>query len=439
MELENENTISVPDPTDVRVTNDGTPFMDYVREWWSDGKLFYNDMGDGSPVGAGLNERQMRRRLVHFGVCDKKPRGQPTSEVDAIIALIEIHRGVQGACELPLFPAPIVEHEGARLLNTSMVSPVTPLQYNQGMPPATKEFLEGFFEPESLRFFLAWMARFYKGAVARQPTRGQCLFIAGPPGTGKNMIAEVLIGGLVGGGADASDVLITGSQYTDTIMRKPVWWIHDAHVSEYAKVAYTTRMKQAVANNTFSYNAKYGARFEAPWKGRLVITCNEDPASMSAAPDTDSGTLDKSSFLRVKPGAPLPRPVLLRRIREELRGFAAWLMSHEDKDLPTDPRLGIKSYHDPFVLENAHAGSPLRMVSEALELWRMEQFAAPKPLGLTEFDTRLSAIVKDLMEEGICSRMTPGNLNRDIMRAMKIGVVPWLKRGNGAEIKVTRN
>ena len=104
-----------------------------------------------------------------------------------------------------------------------------------------------------------------------------------------------------------------------------------------------------------------------PWAGRVVVTCNADPESIRILPDIEISMLDKISLFRIRSAlhdftdAP-------ERISEELPSFARWLLDYRiPEHCRGGARFGVRSYHDPSLLETARQSGQTAGFIELLE------------------------------------------------------------------------
>lgn len=307
-------------------------------------------------------------------------RGETCSEVDLVENDIKLNRKVEEVAPLIHFPQGIVMLEGKRYLNIATNKVVQP------SPPVTKgpmTFLDGrqyfpflyeylktmFVNPEEtqdyscdpqLEYLLAWIAHFYRGALELTPKQGQALVIAGAVGKGKGFFSSGFLGPLMGGSADASAHLTGGatSQWTQTLA-VPVWCVDDqmANGDFHAHKQFSARIKKYVASPAMEWNAKFKVVKQTPWFGRIVVTCNTDSESLRILPDMDMNTLDKIMLLKTSEHKVRfkEREENAAIVNAELPFFARFLL---DWVFPNhvlgERRFGVRSYHHPELLEEAH-------------------------------------------------------------------------------------
>lgn len=201
-----------------------------------------------------------------------------------------------------------------------------------------------------LVLLLSWLSYFYKqGVFRRQMTQpGQALILAGGVGKGKTFFAEQIVGNLMGGAQEASDYFIDGTSFTDDITNKPVLLIDDkaCDTDSRTRSKFTMRVKALVAKAKIRHHAKFQTPVEIPYRGRLIICCNDDPQSLSVLPNLDAATSDKIIMLRLA-NARYQFDSFERNaqwIAEELPYFARFLIEWETPEEMRNDRYGVKAF-----------------------------------------------------------------------------------------------
>lgn len=304
------------------------------------------------------------------------------SEADRTLHKIRETRRIDKA-----FPVLFSDKETSRLgaelvLNISRVKPVTfvdqPVAWGEGFPWLA-EFLDHFLDDDknAKPHLYSWIHRLYKSAVDNNLTQGHAIFIAGGVGRGKSLFSNVIIGGLMGGIADASDFLLGNSNWNAELLHVPIWIVDDAKsTTNYQKhQMWTAMIKKSVSNTRHPYNVKYRDTATVDWKGRIICSLNDDPESIRQIPHTDGSILDKIMLFQAtdaKPDFP-PNSVLEATIRSELPYFARWVLDYQiPEEIHGGNRFGIKSYHHPVLLEETRAMSQTQSFREVIDSWRHE-------------------------------------------------------------------
>ena len=210
----------------------------------------------------------------------------------------------------------------------------------------------------------------------RQLTQpGQALILAGGVGLGKSFFAEQIVGNLMGGTQEATNYFIEGSQFTDDLTNKPVLLIDDkaCDTDSRARAKFTMRVKALVAKAKITHHAKFQTPVEVPYRGRLIICCNDDPQSLTVLPNLDAATSDKIIMIRLS-------NVKFRFdsfeqnakwISRELPHFARFLIGWKIPEAISDDRYGVKAFqHESMkqaVAEHGVANTVVEILSKVFE------------------------------------------------------------------------
>jgi hypothetical protein len=116
--------------------------------------------------------------------------------------------------------------------------------------------------------------------------------------------------------------------------------------------------------------AKYADAVTLPWAGRIILSLNDDPNSMSVLPTMDSSNRDKIMAFKVAQ-APFkfpPKRELEATIDEELPAFAKFLIDWKPpQGVIDDDRFGVKSFIDRSISYAAYDNSSRSQVAELID------------------------------------------------------------------------
>jgi hypothetical protein len=343
---------------------------------WYDGKSYWYQSADEKWEARA--EKEMGRWLkVEQDLSADKEKNATFSEVEHALHMIDQHRRVIGAAPFVYLPAGMIEFMNKRVLNTARVKPVMPADgvddWADGFPWIAG-FFESFFDnDDQLLFFLAWLKRFYCGALEGIPKQGQALFIAGEPGQGKTLLSNRIISGLVGGHQDASQFLLGASAFNKELFHHGLWSVDDATPGDTAADhrKFSSLLKKVTANTTFEYHAKFQDSVMVEWTGRVIITGNLDAESLRILPDLDTSILDKIMLFRAATcdKAFPDRQILQTTITRELPSLAAWLVAFEipEECISPQQRYGVKSYHHPDLQSAAGESTDAAVLDEIIQ------------------------------------------------------------------------
>jgi len=134
----------------------------------------------------------------------------------------------------------------------------------------------------------------------------------------------------------------------------------------------TELIKRGVANPKIQFMAKYADAVTLPWAGRIILSLNDDPNSMSVLPAMDSSNKDKLMAFKVceQPFTFPPKAELEALIKAELPYFAKWLMDWKPpQEVLDDDRFGVKSFIDKSISYAAYDNSSRSQVSELVDFF----------------------------------------------------------------------
>ena len=180
-----------------------------------------------------------------------------------------------------------------------------------------------------------------------------------------------VLGALFGGGIKASEYLCGKNDWTDYLFEYGMWLVDDEAPNESAAMhtAFTAKLKEHVANDTFLITGKFKKSGRAFWRGRISITLNDDPVSMRLLPDLDMSIKDKLMIFKCSPDYDFKADTK-DLIRAELPYFARWLLDHDIPKTMRDVRFGVKAYINKSLENLALADSRYSHIAELLSMFR---------------------------------------------------------------------
>jgi len=346
-----------------------------AAKFYTDGKAYYT-----KPNGEwiGLSREDAKLQLKVMGVSDQKRKGQNASDVDAVLAHIQIQRRVTAAVPVLYRDTDIEEIGGERYLNLNTRQAMQPAaDGDPNLWPWIHNFVENAFDG-GRDHFLGWFKHVYESALRKDLQPGQVIVIAGDAHTGKSFINRWMIGAALGGSVNATQVLMRQSSFNKQAGEVGLWRVDDAPTDgdPRDKRRFTQALKEHAANPTLLYHPKFRDAIELPFLGRVVITMNIDPESLALLPAMDSSFADKVMLFRLRDGfVPKFKRTTTEnesQILSELPHFLRWLLNWEPpKEVinRSKPRYGVKPFHHPKLVEESHAESVEYSVQELLEPW----------------------------------------------------------------------
>jgi hypothetical protein len=339
-------------------------FFDSQRFW------FKGPRGDWNP----MNREDLRNKLnVDHGLSNVVRRGEP-SQVNAALNTIVQMKLVDGVFPCLYSNEDVVESRDRTYLNISRVK----LTVAQKAPavwgtdfPWISSYLDQLFDKEQRDIVLSWIHHFYSSAAAGRLRNGLGLFVAGPPGSGKTFLSNVLISKLMGGSQEVSTFILGKTDFI-TAHESPVWTIDDAVASSDSKrhSVYSQIVKKVIANFSIPYHPKGKDAVDKEWLGRLIVTLNDDPESIQMLPTVEHSILDKVLFVKANKTT-VDFTNSDRIVERELPAFAAFIRDWKiPEGIEGDWRFGIKAWQHPELLQSAKQSSNTAGLVELLDLWR---------------------------------------------------------------------
>jgi hypothetical protein len=334
-----------------------------------------------------LTKDDLILRFKSMGLATRPGKGEVMSESEEMLLAVQRLNHVDLAAPVVFDKRDIIDYKGVRILNVSTVTPMSSMDSEEieARCPWLIEFCTRLWDPVPSpcgvlphEFFLSWLKRFWQSSLSGTPLPGQALIISGPVDRGKSLLGTVILPMIMGGsGADAGAYLIGSDRFNRDICAAGVWTIDDnkSAATRGDHLRFGEALKKLVAVPEVIYRPMRVDPVGIPWRGRIILTCNDDSESLAAIPNLDNNILDKLIMLKVDPrwranfgdyGS------LERRLRAEIPYFLHWLSTREEPREVTEGasgRYGVNPYHHPAILADARNLNPSHRVTEILDLW----------------------------------------------------------------------
>ena len=323
----------------------------------------------------------VRMLKVGHRLSAKGTKNDPITEVEKALHHVEEKNRVEAAVSHVFDKRTDVWAHGKRYLNVAAVKPGAmsdqPQQWGVNFP-FIADILTNIFGSACLDYYLGWQNRFYKSAVDGRLLAGHAMIIVGPTNVGKTLLSNYIIGGLMGGHEPATKHLLGKSQFNDHMYETPVWSVDDSHglIDIQSQLAFSTALKEAVANPFFTCNGKFKKMGRTEWRGRVVVTLNPDQKSLMLIPSLDISIKDKLLIFRAAcAGNRDFPPNIVALVESELPYFARFIYDYvPPPHIVGQSRFGIANYIDPWVESAANAGDDAAIM-ELLSIFRDRHFA----------------------------------------------------------------
>lgn len=344
-----------------------------IENYWYDGRNYFIEDGSGGFIMSLKEECQLDLQCRH-NLSGRPARHENVSEVKQALFQINSAKRIEAGLPFCFVKSQIVKHENRTYFNTARVRPLTPAdqagEWGAEFPVIAK-WMEHMLGEEQLKYELAWLKHAYLNAQSGSPKRGHAHFLVGPPNCGKTLYNTIILGGLFGGGIKASEYLTGKSEWTDHLFEYGMWLVDDEAptASNAMHTAFTARLKEHIANDTFLINGKFKKSGRVYWRGRISCTLNDDPVSMRLLPDLDMSIKDKLMVFKCNDGFNFTKDIK-HVVSAELPAFAAWLLAHEIQPELLETRFGVKAYVNSELESRARADSRYSHIIEILSMFR---------------------------------------------------------------------
>ena len=365
-----------------------------IEKYWYTGKAFYTLIDERACL---IDKDQLKLELRQAGFEKRQRRNQKLSELESAMLTIQRDSRIDEIAPIIFDSRTIVDSGPNRILNTSTLKATPPAgESDKSKWPFIDKWLTQFFkDDDSLDYFYAWLQRIYSAVLYKEAKQGHALILVGPTNKGKSLLSNKLIGGLLGGFADASDYLSGDSKFNKELGRVAAWVIDDTtSAASFAERRRATELiKKATANPRIEYQAKFQDTITISWSGRVIMSLNMDATSLSVIPALDSSNRDKIIALRISDKATsdfaklldveeVSNTIIESTLDEEMPYFAQWLLEYKvPKHIKGNSRFGIKSYIDPEIDTAAFANSNRSVIIEAIEFFveNLKEYGYAKP------------------------------------------------------------
>lgn len=360
-----------------------------IADYYYDGRNFWHTDDNGQVHELSRSDMALVLK-VQYGLKTRPPKGGGCSEHDKAMTEVITTKRVDAALPFVFNHDRVVKVDDRVYFNTSTLRPMGmeegPVNWGRRFD-LLAHWLEQFFGPEQLPYFLSWAARFYQSAVDGDPATGQALFLVGEPDSGKTLLNTLLLSRLFGGHRRAANFLLARDNWNGDLFEAGLWSLDD-EVGEADRSLFSARLKEFVANYDFRYSEKFRKGGKAIWKGRLVSTLNDDAVSLQLLPDLDMSLLDKIMIFKVSKveGVEFSKEQIAE-LEAGLPAFARFLYHYEmPVELTGSPRFGVKSFIHPEIHQKAMMSSPSSFVGELIRLF-LNNYAFDKDEEYVELTT----------------------------------------------------
>ena len=396
-----------------------------IDSYWFDGKNYFVQDGSGGFFINTKDECLLDLQCRH-DLSARPARHENVSEVKRALFQINTAKRVEAGLPFCFTKSPIVKHENRTYFNTARVTPLSPIDRDVTHEdfPVIWDWMNHMLGSQ-IDHEIDWLSFAYQNALAGTPKRGHAHFLVGPPNCGKTLYNTQVLGQLFGGGIKASEYLTGKSDWTDHLFEYGAWLVDDEapSASPAMHTAFTAKLKEHIANDSFLIHGKFKKSGRVFWRGRISCTLNDDPVSMRLMPDLDMSIKDKLMVFKCNDGYNFGGDVK-GIIKKELPAFAQYLANYEIPDERKDVRFGVKAFINEDLEERARADSRYSHIIELIAIFRHQLKGDPWDGTCSDLMMALAANDNNRV---LLKELNPKKLGWGLNHMMSKGFT-WVKR-----------
>lgn len=326
-----------------------------------------------------LDSGQIKRHLRRAGLQSEKTGDRSLSEIDMALSKAELERYVD-------YAGPLAGHrvghfttaDGKKVLVTSEADPA--VFEKSTASPDKWPFLRGYLNAlldggEQYSAFLTWLGFAVRSLRHRDFRPGQMIALAGPPGCGKSFLHQVITM-ILGGRVGKPYLWMTAkTAFNQDLAESESLVIEDeqGHTDIRTRLAFKATIKQLTVNEDLHVHGKGLKGLVLPTYRRVHASLNEEPENLMILPPMDEDLAGKMMLFRCYDATGKlseDRTENKDRARAELPSLRAFLDKLRCPASVRDPRFGVRSHHDPGLLESISGLAPetrlLQLIDEVI-------------------------------------------------------------------------
>ncbi|MDB6154762.1 MAG: hypothetical protein JWL90_3215 [Chthoniobacteraceae bacterium] len=312
-----------------------------------------------------ISKADVEKHLIALGLAQYPSKGEALSEVDEMILSIQHEHDVEIVGSLAGYAKGLVTFGDTRILVTKEPTFVKPA-------PGDCSLIYGVFErmfgTGPLPYLLSWIAVALDMFRKRVWRAGQALFIAGPPGAGKNLFTAILQH-LFGGRLPGKPYrYMTGRvEFNSDFFGSELLTIEDEAEStdNKARRHFGAAIKMATVNQVQWMHAKGKVAVSVIPLWRLVASLNDQAERLLVIPPIEEDIADKMMIFLVKKH-PMPmstntageQAAFMAALIAQLPAFVHFLDTWVIPAGLVCSRFGVRHYHDPVLVNSLKKLSP---------------------------------------------------------------------------------
>ena len=260
--------------------------------------------------------------------------------------------------------------DGRTVLVTSAPALPSP---KRGAWKTLRTFFEQLFGDQTEVAF-AWHKCAFESLVKGDFRASQVFALAGPAGCGKGLW-QTLTTAMLGGRVGKPYKFLTGeTHFNADLAEAEHWCISDEHGSTdvRARRKLGNAIKTICADADLFIHGKGAKALVLPTYRRLTLSVNDETENLQIIPPLDASLADKITLVKCTPAdVGSDRVKTWKTLTSELPAYLWHLLNEfEIPKTMRDPRYGVKSWHNPELLEQLTGESPeqrlLNIIDETL-------------------------------------------------------------------------
>jgi hypothetical protein len=311
----------------------------------------------------------VKRWFKFRGVSGKQDPYTTLSAIDDCLLYIQDSKSVQYAGPLAGYPCGMIEQHGNRVLVTSEAKT---FEVKEGLFDVLASYLEGLLghDQAQLDCFLFW----WWGILFQRAKPRQALVLAGPAGSGKSLMQQLITHTLGGRSAKPYSYSTGKTEFNKDLFFAEHLVIDDesASTDHRSRESLGSQLKQIVVGSEHRLHAKgLDALMLSPfWV--LSFSLNDEAENLQVLPRMEKSLDDKIILLQARAN-PMPMPTGTEAERKAFwdrlcSDASGLLFALKNKEVPAglkSERYVVKAYHHPELLR---ALSNISKEAELLEL-----------------------------------------------------------------------
>jgi hypothetical protein len=321
-----------------------------------------------------MARQDLRGQLVACGWDPAVPKGDVQSPVELEILRILRENHVDFIGALAGHRKGLKTYGDVRCLITSEPKFIVP---QPGSWSLLDQLFRQLFGDVQLPYVYGWIKMALAMFTSGVWMPGQAMFIAGPPGAGKNLFAELLrwiFGGRMPGKPYS---FMTGqTSFNADFFGAELLTIEDeaASTNIQARRDFGAHIKKIAVNATQWLHGKHKGGLSVIPLWRLLASLNDEPERLLVVPPLDADIEDKIMLLLVEKhpmpmptGTPAQKDAFMSALVAELPAFLHHLSEWEIPDALRSDRFGVTHYHHPKLADSLRELSPEQSLLELID------------------------------------------------------------------------